>query len=237
MKFLFFLLGFLTAMFSFSQIPTNNSIVKDSSGTVYPATAWRQLLMYGGYDIKPVNIGQAGTEFYLVRLNYEEKEKRFGKMPAPKETLLFKKGEKLNLGVVRDIKGNKIDLKENKGKITIINFWFINCAPCRMEIPELNLLAEKYASDTVRFVAIALDQKHELENFLKTIQFNYKMVDNGRFISQNEGVNSYPTHLVIDQEGKVFFHTSGLSSNTIYWIEKCIKELKEKTSTQAPTIQ
>jgi len=237
MKFLLFTIGFLTSISSFAQVPTNTSVVKDSSGKVYSTTAWRQLLMYGGYDVRPVNIGQANTEFYLVRLNYEEKQTRFGKMPAPKESPFFKTGNKLKIGVVRDTNGNKIDLKESKGQITIINFWFINCPPCRMEIPELNLLAEKYASDSIRFIAIALDQKKELEAFLKTTSFNYQHVDNGRSISQIEGVSAYPTHVVLDGEGRVYFHTSGLSSNTVYWLEKSIRELQNKTSIQPSAVQ
>ena len=237
MKVLLFAIAFLTGLAAFTQKITENSIVKDSSGTIYPSVIWRQLLLKGGHTLKAENRNDANTAFYLVRLSNEEKEARFAKMPAPRESQSFKKGKKLNLGKVRDIQGNKIDLKENQGKITIINFWFINCPPCRMEIPDLNLLAEKYASDSVRFVAIALDQKHELEEFLRTTPFNYKIVDDGRYIAKGEGVQSYPTHVVIDQEGKVYFHTTGLAPNTVYWIEKCVKELLNKTNTQTAAIQ
>jgi hypothetical protein len=41
-------------------------------------------------------------------------------------------------------------------------------------------------------------------------------------------VRLYPTHVILDTEGKVYFHTSGLAMNTIYWIKKSIKELLVK---------
>jgi thiol-disulfide isomerase/thioredoxin len=152
-------------------------------------------------------------------------------MPLPKGTRFFKTGEKFNLGKVTDMRGSKIDLKDNRGKITVINFWFVNCTPCRMEIPELNKLVSKYAPDSVRFIAIALDEKFALEGFLKSVPFDYKIIDNGRYLAQKYGVQSYPTHVVVNQEGKVHFHTTGLSANTVYWLDKSIKGLLGKTVT------
>ncbi|RYF78102.1 MAG: TlpA family protein disulfide reductase [Chitinophagaceae bacterium] len=230
MKSLLILLFVVFGFASSAQKPTENSIVKDSSGTVYPAAIWKALLMKGGHVIRAENKDDPNTAFYLVRLTQEEKEARLAKVPAPKESKFFKNGEKFNLGKMSDIKGNKIDLKDNKGKITVVNFWFINCPPCRMEIPDLNELVTKYASDSVRFVAIALDDKYSLEDFLRTMPFNYHIVDDGRSLAQQYGVQSYPTHVVIDQESKVYFHTTGLSINTVYWLDKCIRELKNKAA-------
>jgi thiol-disulfide isomerase/thioredoxin len=237
MKISLLFLSLLSGLSVLAQKITENSIVKDSSGTVYPAVIWRQLLMKGGHVLKPEKKGDANTDFYLVRLSDEEKEARFAKMPAPKESTFFKKGQKFNMGKVKDIEGNKIDLKDNQGKITVINFWFINCPPCRMEIPDLNILVEKYASDSVRFVAVALDGQYELEEFLKTMPFKYKIIDDGRYLAQGNSIQSYPTHVVIDQEGKVYFHTTGLATNTVYWIEKCIKELQNKAGSVSASIQ
>jgi len=237
MKLLLSILTCLCTLSSLAQKITENSIVKDSSGTVYPAAIWRQLLVQGSYVLKAENKDDPGTAFYLVRLTNEEKEARLAKMPAPRESKFFKKGQTINLGTVTDINGNKIDLKKNEGKITVLNFWFINCPPCRMEIPELNSLVEKHGADSVRFVAIALDEKFALEEFLRTMPFHYKIVDQGRYLTEQYRIQSYPTHVVIDQEGKVYFHTTGLAPNTVYWIEKCIKELQAKSSTAAASIQ
>jgi thiol-disulfide isomerase/thioredoxin len=226
--FFFFLITFCLQ----AQKVTETSVVKDSSGTIYPANIWRPLLLKGGHVLKAENRDDANTAFYLVRLTEEEKEARFAGMPAPKESRFFRKGDKLNLGKLRDIAGNEINLKENAGQITVINYWFIACSPCRLEIPDLNNLVTKYASDSVRFVAIGLDDRESIEKFQKMMPFHYQLVNDGRYLAQRNSVQSYPTHVIIDQEGKVYFHTTGLSTNTVYWLEKSIKELLHKKQAQ-----
>ena len=229
MRNIFFVFALLSQFVVKAQKINENTVVKDSFGTVFPVALWRPLLMKGGHILKPENKNDPNSAFYLVRLTDEEKEARMAKMPPPKESKFFRKAEKFSLGKVTDLQGNKIDLKNNEGKITVVNFWFINCPPCRMEIPELNELVTKYASDSVRFVAIALDEKYELETFLKQMPFHYAIVDGGRNLAGKYGIQSYPTHAVIDQQGKVYFHTTGLSVNTVYCLEKSIRELLFKT--------
>lgn len=229
---LFFLFSFWCTC-SYSQKINENTVVKDSSGTVYPYAAWLSMLRTGDYVLKQEKANDPNTAFVLTRLTEEEKEARLAKMPPTRESSYFKKGAKFSLGKLTDVQGIKIDLKNNAGKITVVNFWFINCQPCRMEMPELNKLVEKYASDSVRFVAVALDEKSEIENFLKLFPFKYSIVDGGRYLAEGQGVRSYPTHVVVDKEGKVYFHTTGLSTNTVYWIEKSIKELLAKANATA----
>jgi peroxiredoxin len=130
----------------------------------------------------------------------------------------------------RDINGNKIDLKALEGKIVVLNFWFVNCSPCRMEIPDLNKMVDSFKTNNkIVFIAIALDDRSILKSFLEKTPFNYNIIDGGKFIADKYGIRSYPTHVVIDTEGKVYFHTSGLSTNTVYWLSKTIKELLSKT--------
>jgi hypothetical protein len=38
------------------------------------------------------------------------------------------------------------------------------------------------------------------------------------------GIKLYPTNVVIDKDGKVRFHSSGLYTGTAYWIDKTIDE-------------
>ena len=38
----------------------------------------------------------------------------------------------------KDVNGNKLNKKDLKGKVIVINFWFTTCQPCIQEIPLLN---------------------------------------------------------------------------------------------------
>ena len=224
-------------LFSFFTLPlaaqkfklTDKSVVKDSSGTIYPAVVWQSLYMKGDCDLRAEHPRDANTAFILVRLSEKEKEARLKRMPKPKESDFFKTGKKLALFAAKDLEGNPIDLTSARGKIIVLNFWFINCGPCRREIPELNILVDSFKkNDNVLFVAVALDAKPALRSFLEKLPFNYSIIGDGRAIAGNYGVRLYPTHVILDPEGKVYFHTSGLAMNTIYWIRKSIKELLVK---------
>lgn len=203
-----------------------NSIVKDSTGFQYPYFMWRDLLQSGRYGIKSMRIAQAADhEFLLYEFPEKEMAERMERMPKPRETAVFKTGTKLRNFKAVDINGKKYDLKELAGKVVVLNFWFINCPPCRIEIPELNILVSKYKDNPdVVFLAIGLDEEYDIEQFLKKSPFLYNIIDRGRFLSDQYRVKLYPTHVVLDQEGIVKFHSDGLASNTVYWIRKTIKE-------------
>lgn len=206
---------------------TESSIVKDAEGTIYPYDITRALLMKGSYTLKT----SGNDTFLLVELSESERLARLEKMPKPKESAFFKNGEKIKLPNTTDIDGSKLRLKESTGKILVLNFWFINCPPCRTEIPDLNELVESYkGNENIQFIAVALDAKSNLETFLKQIPFKYQIVDNGRFITDKFNIRSYPTHVILDTEGKVYFHTSGLATNTVYWLKKSIDQLLSQSA-------
>jgi peroxiredoxin len=209
-----------------------NSVVKDSSGTVYPFNIWQALLQQDNYALKAVDPKNSQTEFLLVRLTEKQLANRSNKLVKPRESAFFKTGEKITLFNTSDMEGNKLNLKGLQGKIIVLNFWFVDCSPCRREIPELNNLVDSFRSnDKVLFIGVALDDKNSLEAFLQKTPFKYAIVENGRFITDKYGIRSYPTHLIIDTEGKVYFHTTGLGSNTVPWIRKSILELLNEKST------
>jgi peroxiredoxin len=235
MKLIFSLLALIIAFDASAQNQlkvTDNSVVKDSTGLVYPAAIWKALVRKGSYILKPEEPANNQTAFYLLRLTEDEVEQRFAKLAKPTESRSFRNGQKVKLPTLFDINGNKLDYKDVEGKIVVLNFWFINCPPCRMEIPDLNeLVAEFKSKENVVFVGIALDDKAALKNFLKTSPFDYAIIDNGRYIASTYGVKSFPTHAIIDTKGKVYFHTAGLAMHTVWWLKKSIKELLATSET------
>lgn len=127
-----------------------------------------------------------------------------------------------------DINGNEYTLSYLKGKIIVMNFWFIECKPCLIEIPELNELVEKYRNENVVFLGFANNDKSKLVSFLTNKKFLYNIIPNSTKVIRDYNVFSYPTHIIVDQEGKISFSTSGLGPTTIHDIENNIQQLLEK---------
>jgi thiol-disulfide isomerase/thioredoxin len=229
-----FLIATLTSIISFlvtnaQQAPklTETSIVKDTLGNNIPFPIWSQLLPTGRFKIKPEDPKDEKTAFIMTRLSDEEFEKKIAALPKPVESKYFKTGSAFSHFKTRDINGKKINTKDLLGKTIVLNFWFINCPPCRRELPELNTLAQTYQSDsTIEFLAIALDRDEDIKEFLKLNPFGYKMIGDGKYIANQYNLNSYPTNVIVDPKGKIYFHSSGLGANTVYWLKKSIEELK-----------
>ena len=213
-----------------AQIMLNkDSKIKDESGKILSFETWQALLGTNEYGLKEAE-KEKGT-FILYRYSEEEKEKikafmsrEIPKDGSPMESPFFKNGESITSFKAKDIHGNSYELSTLEGKVVVLNFWFVGCAPCRQEIPELNEIVEKYQNRTdVIFLAIALDGKEAIQKMIKKLPFSYNLIYDGKEIAAEQyGVRMFPTHVVLDKQGKVSFHTSGYSPVTIEWLEKKI---------------
>ncbi|MCE7997141.1 MAG: TlpA family protein disulfide reductase [Roseivirga sp.] len=127
-----------------------------------------------------------------------------------------------------DMEGNPVKLSDLKGSVVAINFWFIGCKPCIMEMPELNEIVHKFKNQGVKFVAIATDKKASLEKFAQRKQFDYDVIPDGKALTKLYQISGYPTHCIVDQEGKIAYFKSAYSPQTASELEGTIQELLGK---------
>lgn len=101
-----------------------------------------------------------------------------------------------------DIKGNRYDSINTRGKTVVLKFWFTGCSPCIAEMPDLNNLMAQYQKDSVVFLSLAFDSKKSLEKFLASRKFDYPVVPQQRsYIVDSLHITSFPTHIVINKQG------------------------------------
>lgn len=116
------------------------------------------------------------------------------------------------------ITGQVFGSAELNGKIVVLNFWFTNCPPCLKEIPELNELVEEYKDKDVVFLALAVDDKPELVEFIKKKPFHYDIIPSAtalmfRYLTPDEDgrmETEFPTHIVIGRTGEKLVYETGL---------------------------
>src|SRR5262245_18501028 len=106
------------------------------------------------------------------------------------------------------LEGEKFDLSALRGKVVVLNFWFTGCAPCVAEFSKLNGLVNKFKDKGVVFIAPTLNNETILRSFLKKNRFKYHVVPNARSLivstyRDGSGQVAFPTHIVIDREGKI----------------------------------
>jgi len=69
--------------------------------------------------------------------------------------------------IFEDFSGNKIHLKDYRGKIVIINFWATWCTPCKNEMPSLDTLQQDTSFKNLQVFAVNMEQP----NTIKTKKF------------------------------------------------------------------
>ena len=119
---------------------------------------------------------------------------------------------------VNSIDGKTFDSEKLKGKIVVLNLWFINCPNCVEEIKLLNKVVDEYRDKDVVFIGMATNDKAKLESFLKKNPFKYHIVPKamqtilsfGEPNKDGEINIPFPMHIVIDRDGKIVVRRSGI---------------------------
>jgi peroxiredoxin len=110
--------------------------------------------------------------------------------------------------------GEPIALREQSGKVLLINFWATWCPPCREEIPDLIDLQEEFGPQGLRVVGVATDREGAsvVRPFVEEQGINYPIVlDSTQSISEQLGpVYGLPTTVVVNAEGKIAKRVVGM---------------------------
>lgn len=78
-----------------------------------------------------------------------------------REAALSLEGKPSPVISVNKEKGGKLNLQQYKGKVVVVDFWASWCAPCRMYLPTLKKIYEKFGPQGVEFLSISVDDKDD----------------------------------------------------------------------------
>ena len=121
-----------------------------------------------------------------------------------------------------DLQGNKVRLSQFKGKVVVLNYWFIDCRPCILEMDDLNALKKKY-KDKVIFLGITFDRARPVKDFLKQTSFDYTILPDAEAICKKWDIQAYPTNVVIGKQGIVNFIKIGFDRNIQIILDEAIQ--------------
>lgn len=144
---------------------------------------------------KPDSVVQAQNMEQMVDANSASKgTKQF--LPAPDVTFAAQKGEAPR------------KLSDHKGHVVVMDFWASWCGPCRMSIPELVKIYDKYKGQGLEVYGITQDEKTaapQVEEARKALAINYPIVYQLDMQGEADKFNlgSIPALFVIDKKGLV----------------------------------
>lgn len=117
-------------------------------------------------------------------------------------------------------------LKSDKGSPKVINFFWVNCKPCRQEMPELSKLEKQYPG--VKFIAVhtRAEKPEVVEKFVKSLAgapSNIVLTSGGL-----EDIFHYvglPHTIVLDRDNVVLMNLSGYTPNNTQRLTTALQEL------------
>jgi peroxiredoxin len=120
--------------------------------------------------------------------------------------------------------GKNFSPAELEGKISLINFWSTNCAPCIEELPYLNKLKEA-SGMKVNFIAITHDSKEKVDRFLAKNTFNFvHITDSEQELKSYFSLIRNPLNFIIDKNGNVQEITGNIDETKMEQILKILNE-------------
>jgi len=119
---------------------------------------------------------------------------------------------------LKSLQGEQVSLDQYKGKYLLVNFWATWCGPCKMEMPSLEALYQRFKTEEFDILAISNDMYGEIvvEPYIKANNLSFTvLLDTQLKVSYQFGVISLPTTFLIDPQGNII----GVKQGAENWVE------------------
>ena len=109
-----------------------------------------------------------------------------------------------------NLTGDKVNLDDYKGSVILLNFWTTSCSVCLSEIPTLSSLQDRYGSQGLRVLGVAVDdQAASIRKVIEQRHINYTIALGNDRMEEEFGADGFPVTLVIGRDGRIYSQHSG----------------------------
>ncbi len=106
-----------------------------------------------------------------------------------------------------------IYLTDTKGKVVFINFWATWCPPCIAEMPDLQELHHKYASnENIIFGFVSSEKQLAIQKFLQKNNYKLPTYQQTSTMPAELSHQSIPSTYIINKSGKIVLHKTGVAN-------------------------
>lgn len=129
-------------------------------------------------------------------------------------------------------------------KAVILNFWFMNCQPCKMEFPYLQEVYEQLSDDIALLAMNPVDSTpEEITQFQANHGYTFTMSKCDTRWQEMLRIQGYPTTVIIDRYGNIcLIHSRGIESTqefldmVNYFIQDDYEQAFFKSPGQIPVV-
>lgn len=104
---------------------------------------------------------------------------------------------------LQNLDGQDVTLSDFRGKIVMLNFWFVACPPCAAEMPHIQAVFDNWSADELAILGVnRIDNTDTIRSFMDTEQLTFRaLLDSVGAVHANYSVSQVPTTFFIDTEG------------------------------------
>ncbi len=128
--------------------------------------------------------------------------------PSIKNLVINNELKKINSLTFYDIKNNVVNLDDYKGKLILINFWATWCAPCKEEMPSLDLLQtnQKLLNLKIFPINVGQDKIDKAQKFFNDLGIENLEIyfDSSINLAKKFSLRGIPTSILINKNGQEF---------------------------------
>ncbi len=142
----------------------------------------------------------------------------------------FSKPNDLPAFTVTAMDGSAASLKDQVGKVVLLNIWATWCPPCRSEMPSMQVLYDKTRDIPFTIFAVSTgEDKTTVEKFIKENKYSYPMyLDLSGTVGAQLASRGIPTSYLLDKQGRAIAAIIGSRMYDGPEVMKLIRELAEK---------
>jgi len=130
-----------------------------------------------------------------------------------KNLIINKEYKKYDSLTFLDAKNQKLNLDSYKGNLIILNFWATWCAPCKEEMPSLDILLENSKLSNLKIfpINVGKDSLEKSELFFRDLNIkNLKVYfDSPSTLAKKLSLRGIPTSILFNKEGEEFARIIG----------------------------
>lgn len=105
---------------------------------------------------------------------------------------------------LKDLHNKKVTLSELRGKIVLVNFWATWCPPCRMEMPDLDVIYTHYKPQGLVILSITSENLLTAGSFVSKAGYHPPvLIDTGGKVAKQFHITGIPKTFVFNREGKL----------------------------------
>ena len=107
---------------------------------------------------------------------------------------------------LKDADGQTVHAADYKGKVVLLDFWATWCGPCKIEIPWFMDFERQFKDQGFAVVGVSMDEDGwtAIKPYVQNMKMNYRvLLGNDDVSTAYGGLDSLPTTLLIDRQGKI----------------------------------